>query len=138
MNKIFFISICIIFSLLVTLPAYAAFGRVADYGTYHHVCFKLNNDIYNFVINHTGPDFWPCGDIGITDTYIRIACVSMNDGGFKNNFTNCNRGKSCGMYSFYTDKAVGVHKNSVEPSWDPIGTKTNTITYGNYSYSISL
>src|SRR3989338_5039198 len=133
-KPLLFLISCTLFLVLFVMPVTALFGRVADFNSYHHVCFKQNDATYNFILSHTQADAWPCGNININDSSIRIECVSSNDGAYLGKFTNCNGGKSCGLYGFYSDKALGIHKNSDEPSWEPIGNLVRSLTQSVYTY----
>jgi len=126
------------FLLFSAISVTALFGRVADFGSYHHICYPLHNKTYNFIINHTGSDSWPCGNIDITDTHIRIECVSQNDGAFKGQFTNCDGGKSCRKYGFYSVGYEAIYKNSNEHTWGipPTGVSDeDSYWYEEYKHS---
>lgn len=78
--------------LFLATSVSALFGRVADFEAYHHVCFRLNNNVYNFIINHSGSNSWPCGNPDITKDYIRIECISKFDGAHLGKHVPCKGG----------------------------------------------
>ena len=129
-------------SILLAMPVSALFGRVIHYKpyfpstaeSYHQVCFKQGGTTYNFLVDHTKANDWPCGGIEIEDDFIRLECISAFDGG-NSGYVSCRGGTSCARYSFYSDKILGVHTNSREPSWDPVGLLINSITQSGITYS---
>ena len=134
MKKPSLVIVSVLFLLFLAIPVMAIFGRVVDYDSYHHICYYLNDVTYNFIINHSQSDSWPCGSPEITNTYVRIPCVSYYDGAHLGKYVGCRGGQSCARFSFNSSNALGVHTNSEEPSWGTTGNLKRTVTYGGYSY----
>ena len=134
MKKPLFIILSMMFLLFFSISVTGLFGRVVDYNSYHNVCYYDNNVTYNFIINHSGSDSWPCGSLEINDDRIRIECISQFDGG-NAGYQSCSGGMSCVRFSFDANKSTGVNTNSEEPSWDPVGSLVKTVTQTGYTYS---
>ena len=136
MKKPFLVVISILFFVLFSLSVMASFGRVIDFGSdfSHYICFQRNGLTHNFFINHTNPDAWPCGTAEITDSYIKLECISQHDGG-NAGYNPCRGGTSCSRLTFDSSEAIGVYTNSVEPSWDSLGSVFRTTTYDGYTFT---
>ena len=129
--------LCLVILFVIT-PVYALVGKVINvgnnqYGGYHDICINEGGTIYNFILNHTQADTWPCGTPEITDDYVRLECVSRYDGAHQNQYVPCRGGSSCARFSFYGDSALGVLTNSDPPSWEPTGSIFYRQTINDYT-----
>lgn len=117
----------LIFILFVSLPVYALFGRVVHLNPYYHICYKLSGSTYNFKIDRTTPEGWTCGDVEITNNFLRLKCGSSKYGSaFKGIFNGCDGGKACRSYLFYDTWYGAVYSYGpdgfswIEPPLNPV------------------